>query len=533
MRGWLVAVVGSVLVLGACSGQSAGVNSGPSPDGGVVVENVPPEEGGGGPDTKPPPAQPPAHLTPPITKDHWTYYGPEQGLSNRVDDVSADEGGNVYVAGHDALYVKRKSDPGFKRFDASNAGITTNCYDTGFNPDPMLSSFALFAPTIVQKQHPTPPGPAILCPVISVAGLADGSAAIGFQGLGTDGDFDADWAIDSGGVDILKFDAANGVLTRGRHVFFATPPHLICGALGSESFGVPSCPDVTDPIWVGGRRKLRTVFRIVANHDRSSPMYGDVWAGGTHATFSALLNNAAQRGWVDFTASQTDPKWADAKDVWEHDHPGIAGVNGAFLTGYAFALSIDPRSGAPWGSNGVRTGFMAGYGADLSNRNNWFIAPTDVPGHPWYDLWPDVGDPLQNPSNDNVMSMSHCADGTLWIGSYGHGLARISPGAGVSYLGIPDGKLPHGNAVLAVACDWSDNSVWIGLGSGGLMRLANGAFSEADTTGLPDFTTQPVKSIQIDRWTAPRTVYFAYEASVDDKTGHVKRSGGVAAYDGP
>jgi hypothetical protein len=527
MRGWRVAVVGSVVVLGACSGRHPDVNGGPPPDGGVV-ENVPPGEGAGEPDAGGPNTNPPlVRPTPPIAKDHWTFYGTGQGLSQDIHDVSVDEGGKVYVAGGDAVYAKTKGDPAFTRFDAANARITKNCYDTGFTPDPGLPSFR---DSLLAKQHPTPPGPAIMCPIISVAGLSDGSAAIGFQGLGTDGDFDADWATDSGGMDIVRFDAAAGKLARARHVFLASPPHYICGAIGSESFGVTSCPDVTDPIWVGGRRKLRQVNRIVANHDTGSPMYGDVWAGGTHATFAALLANTAKRGWFDPTAGQPDPKWADAKDVWEHDHPGIAGANGEFLTGYAYALSIDPRNGTPWGSNGLRTGFMVGYGADISSKL-WYIGPTDVPKHPWFDLWPDVGDPLDSASNDNVVSMSHCADGTLWIGSYGHGLARITPGGGVSYLGIPDGKLPHGNAAQAVACDWSDNSVWIGLGWGGVMRLKNGAFSEVDTTGMPEVANRPVASIQIDRFTTPRTVYFAFVPAVDK--GKITQSGGVAAYDGP
>jgi hypothetical protein len=519
---WLAAGAGA-LVLTACAGKSADGGGNP-PDAGVVLENVPPgPPDGGAPDAGPPPVT----TTPPFTKDHWTFYGTGQGLSANVWDVSADEGGNVYVAGFDGLYAKRKADAAFTRFDGANSDITKNCYDTGADPDPNGgSNYRLFAPTIVALDHPNPPGPAILCPVISVTGLADGSAAIGFQGLGTDGDYDADWATDSGGADVVRFDAAAGKLTRTRHVFFATPPHFICGVIGAEAFGVTSCPDVTDPIWAGGRRKLRTVFRLVANHDPSSPMYGDLWAGGTHATFAALLNNAAQRGWHDITAGQADPKWAAAKDVWEHDHPGIPSPDGNnFLTGYTYAMSIDPRNGRIWASNGVRTAFLAGYGPDLSDRG-WFAAPTDVPGHPWYDLWPDSGDFLNGPTNDNVKSISHCPDGTLWIGSESHGLARIGPGGGVS--GFID--LPNGAGVEAVACDPTDGSIWIGLGAGGVMRLQNGAFTKLDTTGLPDFANQPVTSIQIDRWTSPRTVYFAYAAT--RQGGKVIRAGGVAAYDG-
>jgi len=413
------------------------------------------------------------------------------------------------------------------RFDADNAGFTRNCYDVGVTPE---QNAAAFSAAISGKAHPTPPGPAVQCPIISVAGAAPGTAAIGFQGLGTDNDNDGDWAIDSGGMDLVKFDAATSAMTRTRHVLIASPPHYVCAATGAESIGATSCPDVTDPMWTKGRRKLRQVFRIAVNHDTKSAMYGDVWMGGTHATFTALVNNAEKRGWVDITAGQTDPKWADAKDVWEHDHPGIAGIHGEFLTGYTSAMSIDPRNGTPWASNGVRTGFMQGYGANVKSKI-WWVGPVplDPAAKPWIDLWPDVGDPM-GPTNDNVLSMSHCPDGTLWIGSYTHGLARIDPGGAISYLDLPSPDL--GDSVKAVACDPSDGSVWIGLGFGGLIRLKNGAFIAIPTAGLPAFTNQPVKSIQIDRWSSPRVVYVAYEASVKPD-GTVVRSGGLGVYDGP
>jgi hypothetical protein len=485
----------------------------PAPDAGPGVGSS--GTGPGSSDARPP--------LPPVTRDHWTFWSTDQGLSRNVEDVSADEAGNVYVAGGDAVYAKRRDEQVFHRFDAVNAGLTKNCYDVGVPPDMNLAAFRA---AIEGKTHPNAPGPAILCPVVSVAGGAPGVAAVGFRGLGTDGDYDGDWATDSGGMDMVKFDATTSKLTRVRHVLIATPPHHICGVTGAEVFvSGGSCPDVTDPIWAGGRRKLRQVLRIAINHDVNSPMYGDVWMGGTHATFAALINNAASRGWVDLTADQPDPKWADAKDVWEHDHPGIAGAHGEFLTGEAHALSIDPQTGRPWGSNGVRTGWMEGYGPNVSSKL-WWIGPTaSPPAKPWIDLWPDSGDPL-GPTNDNVMSLSHCPDRSVWVGSYGHGLAHLDAGGGViAYVDLPD-PARRENKVSAVACDPSDGSVWIGLGNGGIMRLNNGRFTTLDTAGLPDFTNQPPYSIQIDRWVSPRIVYFAHVAGA-------RSGGGVSAYDGP
>jgi ligand-binding sensor domain-containing protein len=115
-------------------------------------------------------------------------------------------------------------------------------------------------------------------------------------------------------------------------------------------------------------------------------------------------------------------------------------------------------------------------------------------------------------------------DGTLWLGSLPHGLARART---ISHVAIPG---PAG--VSAVACDPSDGSVWIGRATGGILRLRDGAFETVDGAGGPDFASHPVQSIQIDRWSSPRVVYFAFTAT-RDAAGVVVASGGVGAYDGP
>jgi len=305
-----LAVLGMCAVFMACSGtsQGGGQTGGGSPsgpaggqaDGGSTADadaNGTPSSDGG---TAGAPAG--AALEPPFTRDRWTFYGTSQGLSADVSDVSADEGGNVYVAGGDALYAKKRTDQRFLRFDAASAGLTQNCHAVADPSDPTQ---------LDRNLHPTPPGPPQLCPVISVGGAAPGVAMIGFQGIGTDGDPDADWAQDSGGADLVAFDGTT--LTRTRHVFIASPPHTICAANGNEAH-TSTCSYAYDWFWVMGRRKLRQVFRIAVNHDASSRMYGDVWMGGAHATFAAYVHDAEQRGWVDDTVGW-EPKWADAKSA--------------------------------------------------------------------------------------------------------------------------------------------------------------------------------------------------------------------------
>ncbi len=512
---WSAAGALSLLLVG-CSGKSQGSAqaSGPSDpaplpsgdaDGGVAAGGAPAPDAG--------PADAGVALEPPFTQGRWTFYGTSQGLSGEVWDVSADEGGNVYVAGGDAVYAKKRAEPRFLRFDADAAGLTRNCYAVANPNDPAQ---------LDRKLHPDPPGPPLLCPVISVGGAAPGVAMIGFQGIGTDGDPDADWAQDSGGADLVAFDGTS--LTRTRHVFIASPPHTICAANGNEAH-TSTCSYAFDWFWVMGRRKLRQVFRIAVNHDPGSRMYGDVWMGGTHATFAAYVNDAVRRGWVDDTVGW-DPKWADARYVWEHEHPGILGAGGSFLTGYTYALAVDPRNGIPWGHNGFRLASVSGgYGGDVSSKIWWLPEP-------WIDVWPDTGDPQQLPSLDAVMSLSFCRDGTLWMGSAGHGLARRDAATGaISRLDLPD-PAAHGDSVTAVACDPSDGSVWIGLGWGGVLRLKDGAFTALDPAGLPDFARHQVLSIQIDRWASPRVVYFAF-LPTRDASARVTAPGGVAAYDGP
>ena len=97
---------------------------------------------------------------PPVRRGDWTYYDGGQGLSGDVQDVSADEGGNVYVAGGDALYVKRRQDPRFLRFDADDAGLTKNCNDEA------------------EIGLETPTKPFWQCRILSVGGAEPGKAII-------------------------------------------------------------------------------------------------------------------------------------------------------------------------------------------------------------------------------------------------------------------------------------------------------------------------------------------------------------------
>jgi hypothetical protein len=195
---------------------------------------------------------------------------------------------------------------------------------------------------------------------------------------------------------------------------------------------------------------------------------------GSHGTFSVLVANAEQRGWPDLTLQY--PGTEDRRYVWEHDHPAINAWTGsgatkrnAYLTGNSTAIAIDPTTGDPWAANETRLASKRGYGArpdgwDVPMWPPW-LPEDEIGSH--LDVWPDkrFDDPYDfdalDPSwMDATSSVAFCDDGTLWIASWLHGLARRGPDGTLSYVSLPG----YGNSASAVACDPSDGSLWVGFG---------------------------------------------------------------------
>jgi hypothetical protein len=367
--------------------------------------------------------------------------------------------------------------------------------------------------------------------MVSVGGGAPGVFVVGLKGLGTDGDFDPDWWLDSGGADVLAFDGQK--VTRTRHVHVAGPPHQFC-----IDHSPPPC-SIDDATYWKGRRKVRQILRIAVDH-RPGIHHGDVWMAGTHGSFNLLVANPDQRGWTDLTVGSTVPGIENRRYVWEHDHPAmtawaiIGGVKQlAFLAGTTTALALDPTTGDPWAANETRLASKRGAGTRDDGWNApmwppWVPPPDELSSH--LDVWPDPRPTDPTTFNavdpqwmDAVASLAFCDDGTLWIASLLHGLARRAPDGSISYLDLPPDL---GNSASAVACDPSDGSVWVGFGWGGFGRW-NGSWWTVQQTAPPSFALlSPVRSIQIDRSATPRIVYIAQSAS---KFG----PGGLTVYDGP
>ncbi len=436
----------------------------------------------------------------PVKLGDFLFYSTDQGLTAELSDASPDEGGNVYVAGGSAVFAKRRDDQDFKRFDLATAGLTANCWDPS------------------EIANPKPPGPPHTCPVISVAGAAPGKAVVGFQGVGIDYDYDAPWALDSGGADLVTFDGTT--LAKERHVFIASPPGVVCENWANPPQNTVCNETWSDSTWMSGRKKARQVRHIVVNHDQRRPLsYGDVLFGATHAVISILVAHPDDRGWIDSTKG--DPAWAETKGVWEHEHPALSAPDGRFLSGESTALALDPTTNIPWFANEVRTASLPGY-VTMSHPtwNGWWGEMSPV--RPFISFWHDAADATQW---DLVTGISFCDDGTMWVSSYANGLKRVSPNGAWTQVDLPAG---FGDSASAVACDPSDDSVWVGLGYGGFARWANGwqDVFPPPGAGWPGFASNPVTRIQIDRWSSPRVVYLTHVAS--RKLG----AGGLTVYAG-
>jgi ligand-binding sensor domain-containing protein len=124
---------------------------------------------------------------------------------------------------------------------------------------------------------------------------------------------------------------------------------------------------------------------------------------------------------------------------------------------------------------------------------------------------------------DATSSLAFCDDGTLWIASYLHGLARRAPDGSISYLGLPPG---HGDGASAVACDPTDGSIWVGFEWGGFGRWNGSSWWTIDAESPPSFAAHaPARAIQVDRWASPRVVWFALAQSKNGPGGLVSYAG--------
>jgi hypothetical protein len=456
----------------------------------------------------------------------WRFATETDGLPGSVMGASADETGNVWVAGGTAgLFVQRSGVGRFQRYTIAD-GLHPYGYLPGGAPadrNPSLSE----------------------TPVLSVSG---GPGSSGFVGYGGKANCEDEWdkyQDDHARTDpsIYKSGDADRVVLNG-------------GGINVAHYDIFSGPGVVgnEP---AGREKLCWIYRIV--WQRGSRY---VWFGANHGF--AL-------GFADYGGNPTCNGNPGCSGNYEHVHPAINDKNGYFITDNYYGIAIDPLPHPGKDGTQVFDVWFGGLARTTRFRfgetggDYWAAQPltelyatsqatakdisTDLPAQAAYwnrmDIWPDpIGerdDPahgnwkstepnFKNPSDwvfDNVTGIAVLQNGDAFIGSFTNGIrivdhdgkfrADVTP----AVLG-KDAVLPT-KAVGAMAKDPTDESIWVGYRDEGwgLTRIKQDG-TVLHYRGLGRWTNSAVWDIQVQPATATskRRILVAF------------RSGAVGTYDG-
>jgi hypothetical protein len=469
MRWWRAAgavAVGAAAVVWACGGAGSG-DVGPGRDGGPPLTDGgdpdsghpdagppdagpdagPPDAGppdAGPPDAGPPDAGPPdGGFDPPPaipfpTVPGWSFLGPQHGGPHDVFQVSADQGGNIWVAGGaDGLFLLRPGATKFERFTIAD----------GLHPYGYLNGDqAKFLG--VPNGTPADPSPSLSAtPVIAVEGGPPGVVFVGYQGKGYPGKdgcednwdtvhkpgplFGDPTIYKSGDADRVTLDAS-GKLKVVHYDIFSGP-----GIVTNEK---------------EGREKLCSVFRIIWNSATN-----DLWFGGNHGF-----------AWGDpsYAGNPTCNGIRNCSGVVEHAHPAFNGCTNdadcgpwAWITEDYRGIAVDP-SGDVWFGGAARTTrfHWSTFGGSLGSRFDAAASLTEDPGSggtcpqnafPCFvknriDVWRDMKDESTTTApypgqrvDDLVFGLVAMPDGSgVWVGSGYLGLRTLaadgSPAADLS-----------------------------------------------------------------------------------------------------
>ncbi|WP_224241193.1 CBM96 family carbohydrate-binding protein [Hyalangium gracile] len=421
--------------------------------------------------------------TPPTGSD-WTFHGAAQGGPRTVYGVSADEGGNIWVAGgEEGLFVLQRGQTQFRRFTMAD-GLRPYGY--------MLDGSA-------------PPGVKYL-KVISVTGGPAGVAFVGYEGrkpaagmptcedewdqayaagrtpdasIYKSGDADRVTLTSSGSIQVVHYD-----LSTGPNKVAAEPR---------------------------GREKVCNVLRIAYD-----PRTKSVWFGGNHGF---------AWGRADFPGYSCAPGTWDygCAGVMEHVHPAINGYNSdgtrmVLLTDAYYGVAVASNSDV-WIGGAIRsTRFRYG-----TNGNNYWQAQVETEGsaYAWnrYDIWPDAVSEPTPPTraqrvDDHVSGMAVMSDQTVWVGSFSNGLAQLSS-SGQRLRTLSTELIDGHGYVSSIAGDPLDNSVWAGTSwGGGISRVQGSTVTKYGSGVLPSaLLYMRVTDIQVDRSTTPRRILIGFQGT--------------------
>ncbi|MBM7113837.1 DUF7594 domain-containing protein [Archangium primigenium] len=426
----------------------------------------------------------------------WTYYGAAQGAPQRVLGVSADAGGNIWVAGgQEGLFVLQKGQSQFRRFTMAD-GLRPY----GYMPD-----------------GSAPPG----TPYLNVISVTGGPAGVAFVGYGgkppasgmpsCEDEWDAAWyAGRAPDASVYKSGDADRVTLSGSglqvvHYDLSTGPNKVAA----------------EP---RGREKLCSVLRIAYD-----PRTQSVWFGANHGF---------AWGQADFAGYSCAPGTWDygCAGVKEHVHPAInawnaAGTSVVLLTDAYYGVSVLPNGDVWFGGANRSTRFRYG-----TTGYNYWSAQSQAEDSAYranrIDVWPDaVGEPniptVAQRVDDHVSGMAVMGDQSVWVGSFTRGLAQLDVN-GQRLRALSTQLVDGAGRVSAVAADPSDGSVWAGASWGeGLSRVRGGEVLLYGQDVLPSaLHWLPVTDIQVDRSGSTRRVLIGFD-------GTSKRRGAVGVYTGP
>src|SRR6202140_3988550 len=428
------------------------------------------------PPPPPPPPAPPPPAPPPSSAAGWTFYGPQNGLPSQVLGASADQAGNLWVAGGEAgLFVLRAGGTSFQRFTMVD----------GLRPYGYMADGS------------APPGDKYL-KILSVAGGPPGTVYVGYSGKPpAPGQLDCESNWDGPNPDPAIYKSGD-----------ADKVTLIGNGIAVVHYDIFSGPGIVKNE-LRGREKLCTILRIVYDPDQDA-----VWFGANHGF---ALGRATFQG-----APACNGQFS-CMGVYEHVHPAInawgsndpANTHVIFLTGDYYGVAIDPVTHDTWFGGATRsTKFHY-----ATNGKNYWTAESLTEDAPYaanrIDLWPDkVAEPnYPRPSDrvdDFVSGIAALSDGTAWFGSFARGLPHV--GANGAILGYVKDALPSAN-VSAVTADPSDQSGWTGFWyGGGLARLSGGSVTALyGATALGNLVQSPVSDLQIQSTPAGRRVLVAFQ----------------------
>jgi hypothetical protein len=371
-----------------------------------------PDPGPGDAGTPIPPKPPEAAIEFP-TLPGWTFYGTQHGGPSRIYGVSADEGGNVWVAGGlDGLFVLRPGATTFQRFTLEN-GLRPY----GYMPDgsePMGEKYLK---------------------VISVAGGPAGTVFVGYEGRPGTGDDHCENNWDGSRPDPSRYKSgdADKVTLRAD------------GTLDVVHYDIFSGPGVV-AAEMRGREKLCNILRIAYDKRTDS-----VWFGGNHGF---------ARGDASYAGNPQCNGALSCSGVMEHVHPAINAYPDILLTDAYYGVSVHSSGDVLFGGANRSTRFLFG-----TMENDYWEAQSRTEDAPYasnrIDIWPDLVGEGGTPKpaerdDDNVSAMSVVGD-SVWVSSFTKGLARMNVNGG-DVQSIPVGE----KALSAVEANTPDGSVWVG-----------------------------------------------------------------------